>query len=84
MSKQITDVQLRKLRDLRTQLITPNIDIRIGAIVHINQILKDIDFLSTFTSNLSTELSIYKNYREDYNFETIIQIINNAINYYEG
>lgn len=85
MSKQITQKQLDKLKELRTQLMSPSIDIRIGVLVHINQILKDIDFVSTFHSNLSTDLTMYKIQREGFkSFDTILQTINNAINYYEG
>ncbi|WP_344830686.1 hypothetical protein [Chryseobacterium ginsenosidimutans] len=83
MSKKASSEQLRKLQELRTQLIAPSIDIRIGTLVYIDQILKDIDYLSSFHSNVSFELTLYKLQREKYPFDTILQIINNAISYYE-
>ncbi|AZB30715.1 hypothetical protein [Chryseobacterium balustinum] len=81
--KKATQAQLEKLKELRTQLISPSIDIRIGILVHIDQILKDIDFISSFHSNLSTDLVIYKMQREKFNFDSIVQTVNHAINYYE-
>lgn len=84
MSKKATSQQLEKLKELRNQLIAPSIDIKIGTLIHIDQILKDIDLTSTFHSNLSSDLTMYKIQRENYkNFDTILQTINNAINYYE-
>ncbi|WP_336688488.1 MULTISPECIES: hypothetical protein [unclassified Chryseobacterium] len=86
MAKQITQAQFDKLKELRRNLDAfTSIDSRIGILVHIDQILNDIDGTSAFHTNLTTELIYYKSRREKYeNFNTLTAIISNAINYYEG
>ncbi|SUX46626.1 hypothetical protein [Chryseobacterium indoltheticum] len=86
MGKQINHQQLEQLKKLRTSL-TPflSIDNKIGAVVHLKQLLKDIDMTSSFTSSLSTELIGLEVYREKYpNLSTITAIVDNAINYYSS
>lgn len=85
MRKQITPQQLEQLKKLRSSL-TPflSIDNKIGAVVHLKQLLKDIDMTSSFSSSLSTELIGLEVHREKYtNLSTITAIIDNAIKYYE-
>lgn len=84
MGKQITQHQLDELKRLKS-LLTPTstIDSKIGATVHIKQILRDLDISSSFSSSLSTELISFEIYREKYErMQTIISIVDNAIKYY--
>ncbi|OVE55955.1 hypothetical protein [Chryseobacterium mucoviscidosis] len=86
MAKQITQAQLDKIKELRRQLdALTTVDSRIGNLVHIQQILNDVDSGSNFYNNLSVELIKYTTRRERYEgFNTLTSIVSNAINYYEG
>jgi hypothetical protein len=74
--------QLKKVRSLLTS--GSSIDNKIANTVHIKQILKDIDALSSFSHSISTELIGLQTYRDNYqNFSTITSVVDSAVRYYE-
>lgn len=84
MAKQITQQKLDELKKLRSSLTSnASIDYTIGTIVHIKQVLADLDLTSTFSFSITTELNKLEIYRDKYsNFSTTTSIIDYAIDYY--
>lgn len=84
MAKQITQQKLDELKKLRSSLTSgASIDYTIGTIVHIKQVLADLDLTSAFSFSITTELNKLEIYRDKYsNFSTTTSIIDNAIDYY--
>lgn len=84
MAKKITQQKLDELKKLRSSLAPGvSIDCTIGTIVHIKQVLADLDLMSTFSYSITTELNKLEVYRDKYsNFSTTTSIIDNAIDYY--
>lgn len=86
MAKHITQQKIDELKKLRSSLNPAvSIDYRIGTIVHIKQVLADLDLTSSFSFSITTELNKLEVYRDNYsNFSTTTSIIDHAIDYYSA
>jgi len=86
MAKQITQQKIDELKKLRSSLSSlTSIDYTIGTIVHIKQVLADLDLTSSFSFSITTELNKLEVYRDNYsNFCTTKSIIDHAIDYYSA
>lgn len=82
--KKATQQQIKKLKELQLKSSTQNLSELRAIFSHFLQILKDINFLSQFSSDFSTKL-IRFDYNSDKNYiaEELKELMKSSIEYYQ-